>query len=69
MTSEIGLLLGEALHEIGSTSRRRRSWPPLRRSRPTTIRSSLHIVEIRSRNLMWGLFRADEALEVNGLRV
>ena len=41
MTSEIGLLLGEALHEIGSTSRRRRYWPRRRQSRPTTIRSSL----------------------------
>ena len=27
----------------------------------------VHIVEIRSRNLMWGLFRGDDALAANGL--
>ena len=40
MTPEVGLLVGEALHELGSSSKRRRSWPPRQRSRPTTIRSS-----------------------------
>ena len=66
MTPEGGLLVGEALHELGRVRRGRRGADRggslgQRRRRS----SSCHLTEIRSRNLMWGLLRFDEALEVN----
>ena len=67
MTSEIGLLLGEALHEIGSTIEAEEVLAAAAAVAADDDPLLAHIVEIRSRNLMWGLFRADDALEANGL--
>ena len=64
MTSEVGLLLGEALHEIGSAVEAEEVLAAASSSAADGDPLLVQIVEIRSRNLMWGLFRADEALEV-----
>ena len=64
MTSEIGLLLGEALHEIGSVVEAEEVLAAASASAADGDPLLVHIVEIRARNLMWGLFRADDALEV-----
>jgi DNA-binding CsgD family transcriptional regulator len=64
MTAEIGLLLGEALHEIGSVLEAEDVLAAAGAAAADGDPLLVHIVEIRARNLMWGLFRADEALEV-----
>jgi len=67
MTPEIGLLLGEALHEIGSAVEAEEVLAAAEASAVDGDPLLVHLVEIRSRNLMWGLLRADEALKVNRL--
>ena len=67
MTSEIGLLLGEALHEIGSVLEAEEVLAAASSSAQDGDPLLVHIVEIRSRNMMWGLFQADEALEISRL--
>ena len=64
MTPEVGLLLGEALHEVGTYEE---ADEVLTAAEKVAGDDQLlvHIVEMRSRNLMWGMWRADEALEVN----
>ncbi len=65
MTSELGLLLGEALHEIGSNVEAEEVLAAAAAVAADDDPLLAHIIEIRSRNLMWGLFRSDEALAVN----
>jgi len=64
MTPEVGLLLGEALHEVGTYVE---ADEVLTAAEQTAADDELlvHIVELRSRNLMWGMWRADEAVAVN----
>jgi DNA-binding CsgD family transcriptional regulator len=64
MTPEAGLLIGEALHELGSFVEADEILTAAEASGPDDA-LLVHIIEIRSRNLMWGLQRYDEALEVN----
>jgi DNA-binding NarL/FixJ family response regulator len=65
LTPEAGLLLGEALHERGRFAE---ADDVLTGAQARAVAGDdllVHLVEIRSRNLMWGLLRADDALEVN----
>ena len=65
---EAGLLLGEALHELGRVRRGRRRADAAAATRPTGGADDpllVPITEMRARNLMWGLLRCDEALAVN----
>ena len=64
MTPEAGLLIGEALHELGSFVDADEMLTAAEASGPDD-ELLVHIIEIRSRNLMWGLQRYDEALSVN----
>jgi len=64
MTPEIGLLLGEALHEVGTYVEADAVLTAAEQSAGND-ELLVQIVEIRSRNLMWGMWRADEALAVN----
>src|SRR3954447_21596306 len=63
MTPEVGLLLGEALHEVGTYLEADEVLTAAEQTADDEL--LVHIVEIRSRNLMWGMWRADEALAVN----
>ena len=64
MTPEGGLLLGEALHELGLfTEAEAVLSAASTTSDDTTL--TVHLTEIRSRNLMWGQLDVDEALAVN----
>ena len=66
MTPEIGLLVGEALHELGRWAEADDVLISAETVAADTDEDLLvQITEIRSRNLMWGLFRDDEALDVN----
>ena len=63
---ELGLLIGEALHERGAWTEADEVLTEAERAAWTESEELLvQIVEIRSRNLMWGLFRDDDALEAN----
>ena len=64
MTPEGGLLLGEALHELGLfTEAEAVLSAASTTSDDTTL--TVHLTEIRSRNLMWGQLDVDGALAVN----
>ncbi len=65
MTPEVGLLVGEALHELGSFAEADEVLTAAEASVTDTDPRLVHITEIRSRNLVWGLLRGDEALAVN----
>ena len=65
MTPEVGLLVGEALHELGSFAEADEVLTAAEASVTDADQLLVHITEIRSRNLMWGLFRGDEALAVS----
>ena len=65
MTPEVGLLVGEALHELGSFAEADEVLTAAEASVTDADQLLVHITEIRSRNLVWGLFRGDEALAVN----
>ena len=65
MTPEVGLLVGEALHELGSFAEADEVLTAAEASVTDADPLLVHITEIRSRNLVWGLFRGDEALAVN----
>ena len=65
MTPEIGLLLGEALHELRAFAEADDVLTAAGSSAAADDPLLVHIAEIRSRNLMWGLFRPKEALEAN----
>ena len=65
MTPEAGLLVGEALHELGGFVE---ADTILTTAEETVVDDDellVQIAEMRSRNLMWGLRRNDEAVEVN----
>ena len=66
LTPEIGLLLGEALHEHGEWIEADEVLTHAEAAATDADEALLvQLVEMRSRNLMWGLFRDDEALAVN----
>jgi DNA-binding CsgD family transcriptional regulator/tetratricopeptide (TPR) repeat protein len=63
LTPEVGLLLGEALHELG---RFEEAEDVLVATEAVTSEDHpllIHIIEVHTRNLMWGLMRPDDALE------
>jgi ATP/maltotriose-dependent transcriptional regulator MalT len=66
MTPELGLLVGEALHELGAFGEADDVLTAAEAS-TTDLDDELlvQITEIRTRNLMWGLLRHGEALDVN----
>ena len=68
MTPEAGLLVGEALHELGSVRGGRGGAAAAEAAASDDDPELVHVVEIRARNLMWGLRPRDEALAVNRRR-
>ena len=64
MTSEIGLLVGEALHELRVFAEADDVLTAAEAAAGEGDPLLVHIAEIRSRNVMWGLFRPEEALDV-----
>jgi DNA-binding NarL/FixJ family response regulator len=64
-TTESGVLLGEALHELGRFEEAERLLTPVEAAAADDDPLLAHVVEIRARNLMWGLGRDDEGLAVN----
>lgn len=65
MTAEIGLLLGEALHEVG-TYEEADAVLSAAAAVATDEDLLVYITEIQTRNLMWGMWRNQEAIDVNG---
>ena len=66
VTPEAGLLLGEALHELGRFPEADEVLAAAEEAAADDDALLVPITEIRTRNLMWGLLRPDEALAVNG---
>jgi DNA-binding CsgD family transcriptional regulator len=66
ITSEIGLLLGEAQHELGLYDEADRVLSEAIDTAADDDPLLVYLLETRARNLMWGLSREDEALLVNG---
>jgi DNA-binding CsgD family transcriptional regulator/chromosome segregation and condensation protein ScpB len=66
VTPEAGLLLGEALHELGKFPEADDVLTAAEAASADGDALLVPITEIRTRNLMWGLLRPDEALAVNG---
>jgi DNA-binding CsgD family transcriptional regulator len=64
-TTETGLLLGEALHELGQYEEADRLMSEAADFASDDDPLLVYLVEMRARNLMWGLLREDEALAVN----
>jgi DNA-binding CsgD family transcriptional regulator len=64
MTPEAGLLLGEALHEVGTYAEADEVLTAAEAS-ADDHELLVHIIEMRTRNLMWGMHRDEEALRVN----
>jgi ATP/maltotriose-dependent transcriptional regulator MalT len=64
-TPEGGLLLGEALHELGQYVEADDVLTSTDVVSTTEAELVAQITEIRTRNLMWGLLHPDEAIEVN----
>ena len=65
ITPETGLLVGEALHERGAFVEADEVLTAAEAALAGDDELLVPITEIRTRNLMWGLLRQDEALEVN----
>jgi DNA-binding CsgD family transcriptional regulator len=65
VTPEAGLLLGEALHELGRFPEADEVLTAAQAATTDDDQLLVYITEIHSRNLMWGLLRHDEALAVN----
>ena len=65
MTPEAGLLVGEALHELGEFDEADDVLTAAVASASDDDELRVPLAEMRARNLMWGLFRHDEAREVN----
>ena len=64
-TPEAGLLLGEALHELGAFDEAEQVLSEAERTAPTDDALYTFVAEMRALNLMWGLRRHDDALAVN----
>jgi ATP/maltotriose-dependent transcriptional regulator MalT len=65
MTPEAGLLVGEALHELGRFDAAEQILSAASAEDTPDGALRVQLTEIRSRNLMWGLLRFDDALAVN----
>jgi DNA-binding CsgD family transcriptional regulator len=65
MTSEVGLLLGEALSETGRFVEANRILGEAVAGATDDDPLLVYLVELRARNLMWGLLGDEEALVVN----
>ena len=65
MTPEAGLLVGEALHELGRFDEADDVLTAAVASASDDDELRVPLAEMRARNLMWGLFRHDKAREVN----
>jgi DNA-binding CsgD family transcriptional regulator len=65
MTTEAGLLLGEALHELGRYIEAEQVLVDAAARATDEDPLLVYLLEMRARNLMWGLSRDDEALAVN----
>ncbi len=65
VTPEAGLLLGEALHELGRFPEADEVLTAAEAAAADGDALLVPITEVRTRNLMWGLRRPDEALAVN----
>jgi DNA-binding CsgD family transcriptional regulator len=65
VTPEAGLLLGEALHELGRYREADEVLTAAQSAVADDDRLLVYITEIHTRNLMWGLRRDAEAIEVN----
>ena len=65
MTPEAGLLVGEALHELGRFDEAEQVLSDASAEDTPDGALRVQLTEIRSRNLMWGLLRFDDALAVN----
>jgi DNA-binding CsgD family transcriptional regulator len=66
MTAELGLLLGEALHEAGSYTEADEVLGAAEDLAADPDPLVVYLTEMRTRNLMWGLLDVDAALLVNG---
>jgi DNA-binding CsgD family transcriptional regulator len=66
-TTESGVLLGEAFHELGRFEEAERLLTPVEAAAADDDPLLAHVVEIRARNLMWGLGRDDDGLAVNAV--
>jgi ATP/maltotriose-dependent transcriptional regulator MalT len=64
-SAEAGLLLGEALHEHGEFDEADAVLTAAEAAAQPGGDALVHIIEMRSRNLMWGLLRYDEAAEIS----
>ena len=65
VTPEAGLLVGEALHELGRFDEAEQVLADASAQDTPDGALRVQLTEIRSRNLMWGLLRFDDALAVN----
>jgi DNA-binding NarL/FixJ family response regulator/tetratricopeptide (TPR) repeat protein len=65
-TTELGLLLGEALHELGRFTEADAVLRHAESGADDDDPLLAPVVEILARNLMWGLMRDEEALAANG---
>jgi ATP/maltotriose-dependent transcriptional regulator MalT len=65
MTPEAGLLVGEALHELGRFDEAEHVLSAASAEDTPDGALRVQLTEIRSRNLMWGLLRFEDALAVN----
>ena len=62
---DAGLLLGEALHELGEFDEADAVLTAAEAAAEPGDDDLVHIIEMRARNLMWGLLRYEEAAAVN----
>ena len=65
MTSEIGLLLGEALHELRRFAEADEVLAAAESAAQEEDPLLVQLTEIHARNMMWGLSRPEDALELN----
>ncbi len=65
VTPEVGLLLGEALHELGDFEEAERVLQAAEAAAADDDALLVPIIELHTRNLMWGLSKPTEALEHN----
>ncbi len=63
LTPEVGLLLGEALHELGRFEEAEDVLVAAEGVASADHPLLIHIIEVHTRNLMWGLMRPEDAVE------